>query len=96
MSVARIETLPRFPATRGQREVAGRHYLTKAEINALYLCGLRPWLPSLAPKQKLAGKTTRFRIQNQIGYGSMSMFALRAMERITASAPLVSASGRFV
>jgi len=31
-----IETLPRFPAPRDQRDVAGRHYLTKAEINALY------------------------------------------------------------
>ncbi|HKI16763.1 MAG TPA: hypothetical protein VKA15_02740, partial [Isosphaeraceae bacterium] len=31
-----IDTLPRFPAPRDQRDVAGRHYLTKAEINALY------------------------------------------------------------
>jgi hypothetical protein len=31
-----IETLPRFPKSRHQRDVAGRHYLTKAEINALY------------------------------------------------------------
>ncbi len=31
-----IETLPRFPKPRTQRDVAGRHYLTKAEINALY------------------------------------------------------------
>ena len=31
-----IETLPRFPKPRPQREIAGRHYLTKAEINALY------------------------------------------------------------
>ena len=31
-----IETLPRFPKPRPQRDVAGRHYLTKAEINALY------------------------------------------------------------
>ena len=28
--------MPRFPAPRDQRNVAGRHYLTKAEINALY------------------------------------------------------------
>src|SRR5262245_16673804 len=27
---------PRFPKPRPQRDVAGRHYLTKAEINALY------------------------------------------------------------
>lgn len=31
-----IETLPRFPKTKQQRDVAGRHYLTKAELNALY------------------------------------------------------------
>ena len=31
-----IEALPRFPKPKPQRNVAGRHYLTKAEINALY------------------------------------------------------------
>ena len=31
-----IKVLPRFPKPRAQRNVAGRHYLTKAEINALY------------------------------------------------------------
>lgn len=31
-----IELPPRFPKPRPQRDVAGRHYLTKAEINALY------------------------------------------------------------
>ena len=31
-----IQTLPHFPKPRDQRDVAGRHYLTKAEINALY------------------------------------------------------------
>jgi len=31
-----VETLPRFPKPKKQRDVAGRHYLTKAEINALY------------------------------------------------------------
>jgi hypothetical protein len=31
-----IESPPRFPKPREQRDVAGRHYLTKAEINALY------------------------------------------------------------
>jgi hypothetical protein len=31
-----IEAPPRFPKPRTQRDVAGRHYLTKAEINALY------------------------------------------------------------
>ncbi|MDC0936309.1 phage integrase N-terminal SAM-like domain-containing protein [Pirellulales bacterium] len=31
-----VEALPRFPKPRPYRKVAGRHYLTKAEINALY------------------------------------------------------------
>jgi hypothetical protein len=31
-----IEAPPRFPRPREQRDVAGRHYLTKAEINSLY------------------------------------------------------------
>ena len=31
-----IDAPPRFPKPRPQRDVAGRHFLTKAEINALY------------------------------------------------------------
>src|SRR5262245_14892152 len=31
-----IDAPPRFPAVRDQRDVAGRHYLTRPEINALY------------------------------------------------------------
>ena len=31
-----IDTLPRFPKTKQQRDIAGRHYLTKTELNALY------------------------------------------------------------
>lgn len=31
-----IDSLPRFPMPREQRDVAGRHYLTRSEINALY------------------------------------------------------------
>lgn len=31
-----IDTLPRFPKPRPQRDVAGRHYLTKSELNSLY------------------------------------------------------------
>ena len=31
-----IDSPPRFPKPRPQRDVAGRHYLTKAELNALY------------------------------------------------------------
>jgi hypothetical protein len=43
-----IDISPRFPAPSDQRDVAGRHYLTKAEINALYFAthkmrGPRGW-----------------------------------------------------
>ena len=31
-----VDSRPRFPKSRPQRDVAGRHYLTKVEINALY------------------------------------------------------------
>ncbi len=31
-----VETLPRFPKSKLQRDIAGRHYLTKTELNALY------------------------------------------------------------
>ena len=31
-----IDAPPRFPKPRQQRDVAGRHYLTKSEINAIY------------------------------------------------------------
>jgi integrase len=36
-----IDSPPRFPKPRDQRDVAGRHYLTKAEINALYFAAHR-------------------------------------------------------
>lgn len=31
-----VENLPRFPKPKPQRDVAGRHYLTKPDLNALY------------------------------------------------------------
>jgi len=31
-----VEKLPRFPKPKPQRDVAGRHYLTKPDLNALY------------------------------------------------------------
>ena len=30
-----VDSLPRFPKPKPQRDVAGRHYLTKSEINSL-------------------------------------------------------------
>ena len=46
-----IDSPPRFPKPRPQRDVAGRHYLTKAELNALYFASYqmrrpRGWDPS--------------------------------------------------
>jgi hypothetical protein len=32
-----VDALPRFPRLKPQRDIAGRQYLTKPEINALYL-----------------------------------------------------------
>jgi integrase len=40
-----IETLPRFPRPFRQRDVAGRHYLSKSEINALYFATHRMHSP---------------------------------------------------
>ena len=31
-----VESLPRFPKLKPQRDVVGQYYLTKSEINALY------------------------------------------------------------
>ena len=31
-----LDSLPRFPKLKPQRDVAGRHYLTKSELNSLY------------------------------------------------------------
>src|SRR3954465_9314816 len=31
-----VDSPPRFPGPRPQRDVAGRHYLTRAELNSLY------------------------------------------------------------
>lgn len=36
-----IDALPRFPQAKQQRSVAGRHYLTKAELNAL-IANIKP------------------------------------------------------
>lgn len=48
-----LDTLPRFPPPKQQRDVAGRHYLTKSEINALYFATYqlkrpRGWADSLS------------------------------------------------
>jgi integrase len=40
-----IDAPPRFPKPKQQRDIAGRHYLTKAEINALYFATHKMKLP---------------------------------------------------
>jgi len=40
-----VDALPRFPRLKPQRDVAGRHYLTKPEINALYFATHRMTRP---------------------------------------------------
>jgi hypothetical protein len=37
-----VEKLPRFPKPKPQRDVAGRHYLTKSDLNALYFATHQP------------------------------------------------------
>ncbi len=49
-----IDSLPRFPKPRPQRDVAGRHYLTKAEINALYFVSVAESPGTKQPRVGLA------------------------------------------
>lgn len=47
-----LQSLPRFPKPKPQRDVAGRHYLTKSDLNALYFATFqleqpRGWRQSL-------------------------------------------------
>ena len=76
-----IETLPRFPARRDQRDVAGRHYLTKAEINALYFATHKmgrprgsdgPSTQSTAASARRRSSSTRWTCASCCGSGSAS------------------------
>lgn len=64
-----IETPPRFPAPRAQRDVAGRHYLTKAEINALYFATYRMRRPRGWGAEYAVGKYWRSALAVFFNYG---------------------------
>ncbi len=56
-----IDSPPRFPKPRPQRDVAGRHYLTKAETNALYFATHEMQRPRGWNGPMPAGMILRFR-----------------------------------
>jgi integrase len=64
-----VEVLPRFPKPRPQRDVAGRHYLTKAEINALYFATHRMKRPRAWDQPKSVGQYWRSALVAFFNYG---------------------------
>jgi hypothetical protein len=64
-----IDTLPRFPQPKHQRDVAGRHYLTKAEINALYFATHRMKRPRGWKSSNSIGKYWRCALVVFFNYG---------------------------
>lgn len=64
-----IDSFPRFPRPKPQRDVAGRHYLTKAEINALYFATHRMKRPKGWKESNSVGKYWRAAIVLFFNYG---------------------------
>ncbi len=64
-----IPTLPRFPKARPQRAVAGRHYLTKAELNALYFATHRMRCPRGWRRPHPVGRYWRCALVLFVNYG---------------------------
>lgn len=64
-----IEEIPRFPRTRKQRNVAGRHYLTKAELNALYFATHKMPRPRGWSSQSEVGRFWRSALVLFFNYG---------------------------
>jgi hypothetical protein len=64
-----IESPPRFPRPRPQRDVAGRHYLTKSEINALYVATHQLGRPSGWDKPIPVGQDWRTALVHFFNYG---------------------------
>lgn len=64
-----IDALPRFPKPKPQRDVAGLHYLTKAEINALYFTTHQMRRPRGRDHRFLAGKYWRCALVLFFNYG---------------------------
>jgi len=61
-----IESLPRLPRPKPQRDVAGRHYLTKAELNALYFATHSMRQPHSWDQEAPVGRYWRERPANRI------------------------------
>lgn len=64
-----IETPPRFPKALPQRDVAGRHYLTKAELNALYFATHQLRRPRGWNEELPVGKYWRAALVTFFNYG---------------------------
>jgi hypothetical protein len=64
-----IDSPPKFPKPKPQRDVAGRHYLTKAEINALYFATHRMKRPRAWNSQLPLGRFWRVALVLFFNYG---------------------------
>jgi integrase len=64
-----IDSLPRFPKPKEQRDVAGRHYLTKAELNALYFATYQMKRPRGWSEQHPIGRYWRCALVLFYNYG---------------------------
>lgn len=64
-----IESLPRFPKPRSQRDVAGRQYLSKAELNALYFATYQMRRPHAWKQPHTVGQYWRSAIVLFFNYG---------------------------
>ncbi len=64
-----IESLPRFPKPRSQRDVAGRQYLSKAELNALYFATYQLRRPRAWKQPHSVGQYWRSAIVLFFNYG---------------------------
>ena len=67
-----IDSLPQLPQPRPQRDVAGRHYLTKADINALYFATHKMRQPRGWNVPIPAGKYWRTALVVFLNYGADS------------------------
>ena len=84
-----IDSFPRFPRPKPQRDVAGRHYLTKAEINALYFATHKMKLPKGWKESHSVGKYWRAAIVLFFNYG-LDYAEFLIMRNTTISGTLLS------
>ncbi len=64
-----LENLPRLPKPKPQRDVAGRHYLTKADLNALYFATYQMTRPRGWRQQMTVGHYWRAALVVFFNYG---------------------------